>query len=96
MDGEMIVKDAKNRDAAMAWLDKMESGEWLAENFLVSPRPLFSREAYHVLVKKGYKELADRRFFTQPELALQMTLKGPSENMGAVIEAFNEALATAG
>lgn len=96
MDGEMIVKDAKNMDVAMNWLDKMESGEWLAENFMVSPRPLFSREAYHVLVNNGWGELADRRFFTEPEKALQMTLKGPSEDMGAVIEAFNEALATGG
>ena len=96
MDGEMIVKDAENKDAAMNWLDKMETGKWLAQNFLVNPRPLFNREAYHELEKMGYGDLARRYLFDKPEIALSMTLKGPAEDMGAVIEAFNEALATGG
>lgn len=96
MDGEMLVKDAANKEVALNWLDKMESGKWLAQNFLTNPRPLFSREAYHELEKMGHGELARRYLFDQPEIALTMTLKGPSANMDAVIAAFNEALASGG
>ena len=96
MDGEMIVKDAVNRDVALNYLDKMQTGEWLAKNFLEYGRPTFSREAYHWLVKNGYEDQAKRRFFDQPELALSITLKGPPSDLSKVTNAFNEALATAG
>lgn len=96
MDGEMIVKDGANRDVALNWLDKMETGEWIAKNFLEYGRPLLNRDAYHWLVKNGYEERAKQYLFDQPEIALTMTLKGPSANLEATIAAFNEALATAG
>ena len=96
MDGEMIVKDAVNKDVALNFLDKMETGEWIAKNFLEYGRPLLNRDAYHWLVKNGYEERAKRYLFDQPEVALTMTLKGPSQNLDATIAAFNEALATAG
>jgi spermidine/putrescine transport system substrate-binding protein len=94
MDGEMIVSGAQNKDAALNFLDKMETGDWLAKNFLEYGRPLFSREAYHILVKQGHGERARRYMMDKPEFALGMTLKGPSENMDATIKAFNEALAS--
>jgi len=96
MDGEMIVKDAENAEVALNWLDKEETGEWAAKNFLEYGRPLFNREAYHWLVKNGHEERAKQYLFDQPEVALTMTLKGPSEDMEATISAFNEALATGG
>ncbi len=92
----MIVKDGANRDVALNWLDKMETGEWIAKNFLEYGRPLLNRDAYHWLVKNGYEERAKQYLFDQPEIALTMTLKGPSANLEATIAAFNEALATAG
>jgi spermidine/putrescine-binding protein len=96
MDGEMIVKDAVNKDVALNWLDKMETGEWAAKNFLEYGRPLVNRDAYHWLVKNGYEERAKQYLFDQPEVVLSMTLKGPSEDLGATIAAFNDALATGG
>ena len=96
MDGEMIVKDAVNKNVALNFLDKMETGEWIAKNFLEYGRPLLNRDAYHWLVKNGHEERAKRYMFDQPEIALSMTLKGPSQNMDATIAAFNEALATGG
>ncbi len=93
IDGEMIVTDAVNKDAAMTFLDKMETGEWLAKNFMENGRPLFSRDAYHILVKNGNGDRAKRYMMDKPEFALTMTLKGPSENMDETIKAFNEALA---
>ena len=96
MDGEMIVKDAENKEVALNWLDKMETGEWAAKNFLEYGRPLVNRDAYHWLVTNGYEERAKQYLFDQPELVLSMTLKGPAEDMGVTIAAFNEALATGG
>jgi spermidine/putrescine-binding protein len=96
VDGEMIVKDAQNRDVALAFLDKMFTGEWWAQNFQSFTRPLLNRKAYHLLVKQGKGDMAKRYLFDQPELLLQATLKGPSENMQDTIKAFNEALATTG
>jgi spermidine/putrescine-binding protein len=91
MDGEMIVKNAVNKDVALNFLDKMETGEWLAKNFIANPRPLMSRAAYDVLVKMGLEERAKRYLFDKPEIALTMTLKGPALDMNATIAAFNEA-----
>jgi spermidine/putrescine transport system substrate-binding protein len=93
IDGEMIVAGATNKDAAMTFLDKMETGDWLAKNFMENGRPLFSRDAYHILVKNGQGDRAKRYLMDKPEFALTMTLKGPSENMDATIKAFNEAIA---
>jgi spermidine/putrescine-binding protein len=96
MDGEMIVKDAANKDVALNWLDKMETGEWVAKNFLDYGRPLVNRDAYHWLVKNGYEARAKQYLFDKPETVLSMTLKGPSADMESTIAAFNDALATAG
>lgn len=94
MDGEMLVKDGSNHDAAWAWLDKMETPEWIAQNFLQYGRPLFNKAAYDLLVKQGEEDRARRYLFDRPEVVLSMTLKGPSANMEAYINAFNEALAS--
>lgn len=96
MDGEMIVKDAVNKDVALNFLDKMQTPEWIARNFLEYGRPLFNREAYHWLVKNGHEERAKRYMMDKPEIALSMTLKGPAEDLEATISAFNEALASVG
>jgi spermidine/putrescine-binding protein len=93
MDGEMIVKDAANREVAWNWLDKMETPEWIAKNFLEYGRPLFNKAAYDILVKEGHEERAKRYLMDRPEVVLEMTLKGPSPNMDLYINAFNEALA---
>jgi spermidine/putrescine-binding protein len=93
LDGEMLVKGATNRDIAWNWLDKMETPEWIAKNFLEYGRPLFNKAAYDLLVKQGHEERAKRYLFDRPEVVLTMTLKGPSPNMDLYINAFNEALA---
>jgi len=93
MDGEMLVKGAANRGPAWGWLDKMETPEWIAKNFLEYGRPLFNKAAYDLLVKQGQGDRAKRYLFDKPEVVLSMTLKGPSPNMDLYISAFNEALA---
>jgi spermidine/putrescine transport system substrate-binding protein len=93
LDGEMLVKGAVNREAAWGWLDKMETPEWVAKNFLEYGRPLFNKAAYDILVKQGYEERAKRYLYDKPEVALTMTLKGPAPDMDLYIKAFNEAIA---
>ena len=42
------------------------------------------------IVWSGHKERADKFFYNHPERPLGMTLKGPSGNAQAYIDAFNE------
>ena len=71
----------------------VETGEWAAKNFMEYGRPLFNREGYYILEKQGHGDRARRYLYDKPEVALTMTLKGPSQNLDATISAFNEALA---
>jgi spermidine/putrescine-binding protein len=93
MDGEMIAKDAVNRDVARGWLQNAESAEWIAQNFLEYGRPLFNEKAYKLLVDQGQQERADKYLYNQPEVAATMTLKGPAPRIEEYINAFNEAIA---
>jgi spermidine/putrescine-binding protein len=93
IDGEMIAIDAANRDVARAFLNEAEKAEWIAENFIQFGRPLFNEAAYKLLDQKGEKERADRYLYNQPEVAANMTLKGPAPRLEEYINAFNEATA---
>jgi spermidine/putrescine-binding protein len=93
IDGEMIAKDAANRDAARGWLQNAESAEWIAQNFLEYGRPLFNEKAYKLLVDQGHQERADKYLYNQPDIAATMTLKGPAPRIEDYINAFNEAIA---
>ena len=93
MDAEMLLKESPNKDSFPIFLNAMEQAPWIAHNFLVNGRPLFNEAAYKILVNQGHKERADRFFYNKPETPLGMTLKGPSGNEQAYIDAFNEAFA---
>lgn len=93
IDGEMIAKDAANRDVARSWLQEAEKAEWIAQNFLEYGRPLFNERAYKLLVDQGHQERADRLLYNKPEVAANMTLKGPAPRLEDYINAFNEAIA---
>jgi spermidine/putrescine-binding protein len=94
MDGEMLVKGGTNRAVAWNYLDKMETPEWVAANFMKYGRPLLNEGAYKLLEQQGNGDRARRYLMDKPEILLSMTLKGPSANMDAYIKAFNEALAS--
>jgi spermidine/putrescine-binding protein len=91
MDAEMLLKESPNKDAFPKFLNAMEQAPWIAKNFITNGRPLFNEKAYKILVNQGHKERADRFFYNHPERPLSMTLKGPSSNAQAYIDAFNEA-----
>src|SRR5581483_11557232 len=90
IDGEMCVKGSRNLESFMKFINAMEQAPWIAKNFLVNGRPLFNEKAYKLLVNQGQKERADILYYNDPERALKMTLKGPSQNEQAYIDAFNE------
>ena len=90
IDGEQMVKASQHKDRFTQFLNSMEQAPWVAQNFLVNGRPLFNEKAYKMLVNQGYKERADLLWYNQPDKALQMTLKGPSGNVQAYIDAFNQ------
>jgi spermidine/putrescine transport system substrate-binding protein len=93
MDAEMLLKQSKNQDSFEKFINSMEQAPWIAKNFLTNGRPLFNEKAYKILVNTGHKERADRFFYNHPERPLAMTLKGPSGNAQAYIDAFNEVFA---
>jgi spermidine/putrescine-binding protein len=90
MDAEMLTKSSKNEEAFMTFINTMEQAPWIAHNFLVNGRPLFNEKAYKLLVNQGHKEQADRFFYNEPEKPLSMTLKGPSKNAQAYVDAFTQ------
>jgi spermidine/putrescine-binding protein len=90
IDGEQIVKASSHKNRFDQFMNAMAQAPWIAQNFLVNGRPLFNEKAYKWLVNHGQKERADLLFYNQPERALKMTLKGPSGNVQAYIDAFNQ------
>ena len=90
MDAEMIVKGGANQNLLFPFLELHEQAEYVAANFMINQRPLFSEAAYKVLINQGQQELADRFLFNKPETVLTMTLKGPGSSTQGVIAAFNE------
>ena len=93
MDAEMMLKKSHNQSSFEKFINAMEQAPWIAKNFLANGRPLFNEKAYKILVNTGHKERADRFFYNHPERPVSMTLKGPSGNAQAYIDAFNEVFA---
>jgi spermidine/putrescine-binding protein len=92
MDAEMLLKESPNQSKFEQFINTMEQAPWIAKNFLANGRPLFNEKAYKILVNTGHKERADRFFYSDPERPVKMTLKGPSGNAQAYIDAFNEVM----
>ena len=86
----MLLKESKNQASFEKFINAMEQAPYIAQNFLTNGRPLFNEKAYKLLVNNGHKERADKFFYNQPERPLGMTLKGPSSNAQAYLDAFNE------
>jgi len=90
MDAEMLLKESKNQASFEKFINALEQAPYIAQNFLTNGRPLFNEKAYKLLVNSGHKERADKFFYNDPERPIGMTLKGPSSNAQAYLDAFNE------
>jgi spermidine/putrescine-binding protein len=90
IDSEQIVKASKNHDAFARFVNAMQQAPYIAQNFITNGRPLFNEKSYKILVAQGNGDRARRLLYNRPDLALKMTLKGPSGNEQAYTDAFNE------
>lgn len=90
MDSEMLVHGGANQNLLMPFLEVHEQAEYVAANFMINKRPLFSEAAYKLLINQGQQELADHMLYNKPETVLTMTLKGPGSSTQAAIAAFND------
>lgn len=89
IDGEMTVKGGPNIARVAPYLEFAATAEWCAQNFLDWGRPLWNEKAYQVLVDMGEGDRADRYLYNKPEVALQMTLKGPGGRVQDYLDTFN-------
>jgi spermidine/putrescine-binding protein len=90
MDAEMLVHGGVNQNLLMPFLEVHEQAEYVAANFMINRRPLFSEAAYKLLINQGQQELADHLLYNKPETVNTMTLKGPGTSTQAAIAAFND------
>src|SRR5437870_5771117 len=96
LDGEMVVKNAAHRNAAMAWLDHKNQAKYVVLNFQKQLRALANEKAMKMLQQDPkYADLVHATGYDQPDVALRMILKGPppGEGLKMYIDAFNEAIA---
>ena len=90
-DGEQMVKASKHKDVFAKFIDATYSQtSYIAKNFIKNGRPMFNEKAYKLLVNQGYKQRADLFHYNNPELIFQSHIEGPSKNIQAVTDAFNE------
>jgi spermidine/putrescine-binding protein len=89
IDGEMRVTGGANGARIVPYLEQAANAQWVAQNFLDNGRPLFNERAYKLLVDMGQQDRADRYLYNQPEVALQMTLKGPGGRVQDYLDTFN-------
>src|SRR6478735_7866563 len=91
IDSEMIVAKGANKAQVKPFLEAMQQSEWIVANFTTNWRPLFNQKAAEALTADPKTaDNAKRLFMTNPEKALQMTLKGPAQDQQAYTEAFNK------
>src|SRR5207245_1499254 len=83
LDGEMVVKNAAHRDAAMAWLDHKNQAKYVVLNFQKQLRALANEKAMKILQQDPkYADLVHATGYDQPDVALRMILKGPPPGEG--------------
>jgi spermidine/putrescine transport system substrate-binding protein len=90
IDGQCKVAASPNKDQFTRFLDDAMTAEWAASVFAANKTALFNEKAYRLIVDAGMQEEADAVLYGRPEVAAQVTLKGPSGNEQAYVDAYNE------
>lgn len=93
IDGDMLVKGTKSKDAALAWLDHIHSPEYVAMNFKRLQRGCCNRGGVELLRKEGLEEMVKANLMDRPEVALRMRLIEAPPNQDEYAAAWNEVLA---
>jgi len=89
-DGDCIVKGAKHRDAALAWLGHRVHSNYVVANVEKYKRPLAYKSPVEVLKKEGKGDFVHTIFYDQPEILSKMAIIWPPPNLGAYLDVFNE------
>lgn len=93
IDGDMLVKGAANREAALAWINYIHSPEYVAMNFERLQRGCVNRAGVELMVKNGHEDLVTANLMDKPEAALKMRLIRSPKRPEVYAAAWNEVLA---
>ena len=93
IDGDMLVKDAANREDALKWINEIHSADYVATNFLRLQRGCANRAGVEKLVAEGHEDIVKANFMDQPEVAFNMKLIRAPEYPDKYAAAWNDVLA---
>lgn len=94
IDGDMLVKGAANRDAALKWINHIHSAEYVATNFKRLQRGCANRAGAELLKKQGAGDLVTANMMDKPEIAFNMRLIEAPQNPEDYAAAWNEVMAS--
>jgi len=93
IDGDILVKGAANRDAALKWIDHIHNAEYVARNFKRLQRGTANRAGAELLKSRGDGEIVTANLMDQPDVALKMRLIEAPSNPEDYAAAWNEVMA---
>jgi len=94
IDGDMLVKGAANKDAALKWINHIHTPEYVATNFRRLQRGCANRAGVEKLLAEGFGEKVTANVMDQPELAFNMKLIEAPAFPDQYAAAWNEVLAS--
>ena len=93
IDGDMLVKGAANKEAALAWINHIHTPEYVATNFKRLQRGCANRAGTELLKSQGSGDLVTANLMDQPDVAFKMRLIEAPANQDEYAAAWNEVLA---
>ncbi len=93
IDGDILVKGAANKEAALKWIDHIHTPEYVARNFKRLQRGTANRAGAELLKSQGDGELVSANLMDQPGVALKMRLIEAPANPEDYAAAWNEVMA---
>jgi len=93
IDGDMLMKGAANKEAALKWLNHIHSPEYVATNFKRLQRGCANKAGVEALIAEGKEKMVQANLMDQPEIALNMRLVEAPQNPDEYAAAWNEVLA---
>jgi spermidine/putrescine-binding protein len=93
IDGDMLIKGAANRDAALAWINHIHAPEYVATNFKRLQRGTANRAGAELLKAQGANDIVTANLMDNPEVALKMRLIEAPANPEDYAAAWNEVMA---
>lgn len=92
IDGDMLVKGAAHREAALRYIDYRNSPENMFKLISKVKYPPANKKTVELLKTRGFEELVTLMGMEHPENALKMELVRVPENLDDYTEAWNEVL----